>query len=202
MGQLSRFTCAKSLYHRLRQFGNPCGSVISIHLRQVVVPPLTSVRQPLWVSYLDSLAPSRCTTAYVSSATLVGQLSRFTCAKSLYHRLRQFGNPCGSVISIHLRQVVVPPLTSVRQPLWVSYLDSLAPSRCTTAYVSSATLLDGATAQVGPGVSETPDFRNPDVAAVYWGWVCPVSAAALYQHDLQYEFLLPVIRNVGVGSYA
>ena len=51
-------------------------------------------------------------------------------------------------------------------------------------------------------VSENPDFRNPDVAAVYWGWVCPVSAAALYQHDLRYEFLAPVIRNVGVGSYS
>ena len=51
-------------------------------------------------------------------------------------------------------------------------------------------------------VSENPDFRNPDAAAVYWGRVCPVSAAALYQHDLRYEFLLPVLRNAGVGSYA
>ena len=50
-------------------------------------------------------------------------------------------------------------------------------------------------------VSGNPDFRNPDVAAVCWGWVCPVSAAALYQHDLRYEFLVPVIRNAGVGSY-
>ena len=29
-----------------------------------------------------------------------------------------------------------------------------------------------------------------------------MSAAALYQHDLRYEFLLPVLRNAGVGSYA
>ena len=48
---------------------------------------------------------------------------------------------------------------------------------------------------------KVPVFRAPDVAAVYWGWVCPVSAAALYQHDFRCEFLLPVIRNVGVGSY-
>ena len=51
-------------------------------------------------------------------------------------------------------------------------------------------------------VAENPDFRNPDVAAVYWGRVCPVSAAALCQHDLRYGFLLPVLRNAGVGSYA
>ena len=51
-------------------------------------------------------------------------------------------------------------------------------------------------------VSEIPYFRNPDVAAVYWGRVCPVIAAALYQHDLRYEFLLPVLRHAGVGSYA
>ena len=50
-------------------------------------------------------------------------------------------------------------------------------------------------------VAEMPYFRNPDVAAVYWGRVCPVSAAALCQHDLRYEFLLPVLRNAGVGSY-
>ena len=50
-------------------------------------------------------------------------------------------------------------------------------------------------------VSENPDFRNPDVAAVCWERVCPVSAAALYQHDLRYGFLLPVIRYAGVGSY-
>ena len=29
-----------------------------------------------------------------------------------------------------------------------------------------------------------------------------VYAAALYQHDLRYEFLLPVIRYAGVDSYA
>ena len=40
-------------------------------------------------------------------------------------------------------------------------------------------------------VSEIPYFRNPDVAAVYWGRVCPVIAAALYQHDLRYEFCCP-----------
>ena len=50
-------------------------------------------------------------------------------------------------------------------------------------------------------VAENLHFRNPDVAAVYWGRVCPVSAAALCQHDLRYEFLLPVLRNAGVGSY-
>ena len=43
--------------------------------------------------------------------------------------------------------------------------------------------------------------RFHPVAAVYWGWVCPVSAAALYQHDLRYEFLWPVIRYADVGSY-
>ena len=51
-------------------------------------------------------------------------------------------------------------------------------------------------------VAENPDFRNSDVAAVYWRRVCPVSAAALYQHGLRYEFLLPLLRNAGVGSYA
>ena len=59
-----------------------------------------------------------------------------------------------------------------------------------------------ANAARGHLVSETPGFRNPDVAAVYWGRVCPVIAAALCQHGLRYEFLLPVLRNAGVGSYA
>ena len=50
-------------------------------------------------------------------------------------------------------------------------------------------------------VAENPHSRNPDVAAVCWGRVCPVSAAALCQHHLRYGFLLPVLRNAGVGSY-